>query len=644
MKTLFTIITAIALFALNINAQNIPWSTDYSGGECTLSMPEWDGFVGSSSHDDGFIHSVSLNSGEDGYDGQILPNQAKVVRVLMAPGVETIQVTGTWAHSFSGVTLHGFLHGDTNQVGGFTANFEPGQVCENGCTSPYIDTTELYLYPSFLDDQRTITRAELNIPITQPIWVSYVMYQKHDSYINENISLTFSCNVIGSTNVQVYRDWLVKRPWYTTPGTDSTDDGVFEWHDIPPTDPCEDYVPGEISGPIQIAPSSDINISSLQDASGSDNITYNWYVWGMNGYGNENQPVSGEAGSTIIHTAPDMDFVNNEGGLFFINFRRESVAGCGYDETETIVVKVYSDAPSCDVDLTPGTINKTELTFCDSTAPGEFQSLVAAVGSGNITYQWEASTDLGTTWVNVDGQTSETADYTTPINLGLTETSDPVYYQIRRRAFDDCDNSFEESNVITLTYTYCPPSCDVELSPGTINKTLLTHCDSTAPGEFQSLVAAIGTGNITYQWEQSTDLGTTWTDIDGQTSETADYSTSINLGLTGTSDDVYYQIRRKAFDDCDNSFDESNVITLTYTYCGENNVNAITKSTLKLYPNPAHNTITIDGTVQGQSITVYDIMGKELLNTNNLTINISNFDRGVYFVKVENKIIKFIKE
>ena len=531
MKTLFTIITAIALFALNINAQNIPWSADYSGGECTLSMPEWSGFVGESAYDDGFIHTVSLSSGTDGYDGQVLPNQAKVVRVLMAPGVEAIQVSGTWSHSYSGKTLHGFLHGDTNQVGGFTPNFEPGQVCVNGCSGTYIDTTELYLYANFLDDQKTITRTELGIPITQPIWVSYVMYQKHDTYTNENISLTFNCNVIGSTNVQVYRDWLTDRPWNTTPGT-GTYDGIQEWFDDQPEDPCASYVPGEISGPIEVAPSTNINISSLQDASGSDNITYNWYVWGLNGYGNETMPVDGETGNTFTHIAPDMDFINNEGGLFFIYFKRQSVAGCGFDETETILVKVYSTATSCDVDLTPGTINKTDLTFCDGTAPGEFQSLVAAEGSGNITYQWQGSIDLGNTWSNIDNATSETFNYNLPIDLGLTETSDDIYYQVKRRAFDDCNNSFDESNVITLTYTYC---------------------DAT-------------------------------------------------------------------------------------------NINSIIENTVNIFPNPAHNSITIAGTVQNQNIKIYDIMGKELLNTNKLTINISNFERGIYFVKVDNTISKFIKE
>jgi len=275
MKTLFTLLTAIILFTLTSRAQNIPWSADYQGGECTLSMPEWDGYIGNSSSDDGFIHTVNLNDGENGYDGTVTPHQAKVVRVLMAPGVETIMVYGTWSHTYSGVTLHGFFPGEINQVGGFTPDFEPGQVCESGCTESFIDpTSELYLYSSFLDDQKQITRAELGIPIDQPIWVSYVMYQDHDSYTNTNVSLTFSCNVIGTENVEVYRTWLAERPWYTTPGTGSYD-GIPEFFD---GSSCSEVLTvGSIEGTQTIcdgeAPDT---FTSSEDATGNDDLTYQW--------------------------------------------------------------------------------------------------------------------------------------------------------------------------------------------------------------------------------------------------------------------------------------------------------------------------------------------------------------------------------
>ena len=223
----------LVLLLTNINAQNIPWSQDYQGGECTLSLPEWAAFE----YPNGWIHTVNLNNGEDGYNGTVSPHQAKVVRVLMAPGVKSVIIGGTWSHTYSGATLHGFFAGELNQEGGFGSEFEPGQCCESGCSGSYIDvsdeSTEMFLYSSFLDDQKMITREELGIPIDQPIWLSYVMYQDHDSWTNTNVSLTFSCNVIneeGSTiNTDAYKAWLADRPWNGEGGTGSYD-GIAEYH------------------------------------------------------------------------------------------------------------------------------------------------------------------------------------------------------------------------------------------------------------------------------------------------------------------------------------------------------------------------------------------------------------------------------
>jgi len=232
MKKKLTILTVAFLLTTVINAQNIPWSTDYQGGECTLALPEWDGFIGDTTYDNGFIHTVNITNGTSGYDGTIAPYQTKVVRVLMAPGVETVYVGGTWSHTYSGYTLHGFLPGELNQEGGFSTSYEPGQVCASSCTGTFINpTTELYLYASFLNPQKTITRTGLGIPIDQPIWLSYVMYQDNASNSNTNVNLSFNCNVLGDTNVAIYRNWLSERPWYTpAPGTGSYD-GVYEyWH------------------------------------------------------------------------------------------------------------------------------------------------------------------------------------------------------------------------------------------------------------------------------------------------------------------------------------------------------------------------------------------------------------------------------
>lgn len=81
----------------------------------------------------------------------------------------------------------------------------------------------------------------------------------------------------------------------------------------------------------------------------------------------------------------------------------------------------------------------------------------------------------------------------------------------------------------------------------------------------------------------------------------------------------------------------------------ENKVNAIT-----VYPNPASSTINLvlPKTMQTGQITVFDILGKQVYSqvfelTDNLAINILNWNSGSYFLKVvsgENmQTVRFIK-
>ena len=71
-------------------------------------------------------------------------------------------------------------------------------------------------------------------------------------------------------------------------------------------------------------------------------------------------------------------------------------------------------------------------------------------------------------------------------------------------------------------------------------------------------------------------------------------------------------------------------------------------STLNVYPNPTSDKLFIEGLNANESNTVkvYDIQGKlveELkLNSDN-TINISNLDKGIYLVKVANKVARVVK-
>ncbi len=66
-----------------------------------------------------------------------------------------------------------------------------------------------------------------------------------------------------------------------------------------------------------------------------------------------------------------------------------------------------------------------------------------------------------------------------------------------------------------------------------------------------------------------------------------------------------------------------------------------------LYPNPAKTMLTIENATE--NVQIFDIAGRVVMNidnkeTNMLQINISHLSKGMYFVKVGNYTIKFVKE
>lgn len=66
-------------------------------------------------------------------------------------------------------------------------------------------------------------------------------------------------------------------------------------------------------------------------------------------------------------------------------------------------------------------------------------------------------------------------------------------------------------------------------------------------------------------------------------------------------------------------------------------------SKVSLYPNPTNGKIHLTANFEVKSITVYNIYGQEISgNQNNLSIDISAFSSGMYFINIENADGKII--
>lgn len=78
-------------------------------------------------------------------------------------------------------------------------------------------------------------------------------------------------------------------------------------------------------------------------------------------------------------------------------------------------------------------------------------------------------------------------------------------------------------------------------------------------------------------------------------------------------------------------------------------VNDISTTNFEIYPNPVNNLLNISSSVNINSVSITNIVGQTMFinkynNTNKLVLDMSKFEKGVYFVKVNNSINKILKQ
>ncbi|MBS1510526.1 MAG: zinc-dependent metalloprotease [Bacteroidetes bacterium] len=132
----------------------------------------------------------------------------------------------------------------------------------------------------------------------------------------------------------------------------------------------------------------------------------------------------------------------------------------------------------------------------------------AASGAG-VTYQWQISTDGGTTWNNIGGATAASYNFTTALSQNG--------YQYRCVATGTCSPS-TTSAAATLT-----------VSTSIVISTQPTSSAVCVNGTTSFSTAAAGT--VTYQWQESTDGGATWSNITNGGMYSG--ATTTTLTLTG---------------------------------------------------------------------------------------------------------------
>ena len=70
--------------------------------------------------------------------------------------------------------------------------------------------------------------------------------------------------------------------------------------------------------------------------------------------------------------------------------------------------------------------------------------------------------------------------------------------------------------------------------------------------------------------------------------------------------------------------------------------NFSSKIPFSIYPNPTATILTIQSTTQNSQYTIYDLIGDEILHTQQKQIDISTLSNGIYFIRVGNFTQKFV--
>ena len=161
--------------------------------------------------------------------------------------------------------------------------------------------------------------------------------------------------------------------------------------------------------------------------------------------------------------------------------------------------------------ITPGsapTISSqpSDITVCSGNNAAF--SIVTNEGS----YQWQVSTNGGTTWSNVSGATSAT--------YSITSTTTSLSGNLYR-----CVVTNSCGNTVTSTTALLTVASSTAITTQPANASLCVGSSN--------LFSVVATGaNLTYQWQKSTDGGTTWSNVSGATSSQYTLS-SITLAMNG---------------------------------------------------------------------------------------------------------------
>ena len=201
------------------------------------------------------------------------------------------------------------------------------------------------------------------------------------------------------------------------------------------------------------------------------------------------------------------------------------------ETTGTIVCKDTSTAATLVVLTAPSiSMNPSNDSTCVN-GDASFTATGSQVESGSLTYQWQESTNGGTSFSNISDGGIFTNTSTTTLNLiGVQSSDDEHQYRLivlETTGTIVCKDTSTAATLVVLT----APS--ISMNPS--NDSTCVNGDAS----FSATGSQGESGSLSYQWQESTNGGTSFSDISDGGIFTNTSATTLNLTGVQSSDDEH---------------------------------------------------------------------------------------------------------